>query len=479
MSAYALQGSFLFLPPSASTTIDLPKTNITTTTKSTNSTNSTTWNDSHIHKSKSDSALPNSISTTITTNDGEPTDDNGCWYSKNGLFISIKTATIDPIRLIQFIGARSRASRTPMQQNNNHNNNNNNSLVSSSSNTNNGSLRHRFNTLSNTLTGGRAGAASVSSASSSTAADCDESWSEYDEMPTHTPNSTGQHRSSYSSSSSSDSSPSSVVVTDHRRNNNRTNQTEGLHVSNEPTDTHHHHHHQENFHDGDNGPITPPSTPLQTPGIIHNKAKTNRSSNTTTKNHDDNALRFNIGITFNGRKYTATRALPSFVKLRQDLMQEISKQGTNTDSTAIPSNQHHNRNHYTHHTTTTTTTPTTNDNDDDYDEDFLIPDLPFGNKHRSSSSNKDGILDELVAFAGRGFSRLEAALCSYCPEMEKWLRAVAVIVPMSPSLANFLWEPIEGDVRGENCFLNSRSSSSSNGNGNGNGRGQGRSPSGG
>jgi len=500
MSAYALQGSFLFLPPSASTTIDLPKTHTTT---STTTTSTTSWNDSHIHKSKSDSALPDNITTTTTNtnttsilttnnNDGKPTDDNGCWYSKNGLLISIKTATIDPIRLIQFIGARSRG-RTPMQHNKNHNNNNNhntnnNNLHSSSSNTNNGSLRHRFNTLSNTLTGGRA-RVGVNTNTSSTTADCDESWSEYDEAPTQTPNSNSQHRPSYCGSSSCDLSQSSAVVTDHRRNDNR----RGLHVSDEPTDTHDYDeatntHHQEDFHDGDNGPITPPPTPLllQPPGIIgHNKTKATRSSKTTTnKNHDDNALRFNIGVTFNGRKYTATRALPTFVKLRQDLMQEISKESNNTDSTSIPSNHHHhhNRNHYNHHTTTTTTPTTNDDNNNDNDEDFLIPDLPFGNKHRSSSSNEDGILDELVAFAGRGFSRLQAALCSYCPEMEKWLRAVAVIVPMSPSLANFLWEPIEGDVvrEGENCFLNisrSSNSSSSSSNGNGNGREQGRPPS--
>lgn len=31
--------------------------------------------------------------------------------------------------------------------------------------------------------------------------------------------------------------------------------------------------------------------------------------------------------------------------------------------------------------------------------------------------------------------------------MEEWLRAVAVLVPKSPSLANFLWEPL-GDRAG-------------------------------
>eukprot|EP00560_Eucampia_antarctica_P002786 CAMPEP_0197838318 /NCGR_PEP_ID=MMETSP1437-20131217/35726_1 /TAXON_ID=49252 ORGANISM="Eucampia antarctica, Strain CCMP1452" /NCGR_SAMPLE_ID=MMETSP1437 /ASSEMBLY_ACC=CAM_ASM_001096 /LENGTH=98 /DNA_ID=CAMNT_0043446141 /DNA_START=50 /DNA_END=346 /DNA_ORIENTATION=+ len=44
--------------------------------------------------------------------------------------------------------------------------------------------------------------------------------------------------------------------------------------------------------------------------------------------------------------------------------------------------------------------------------------------------------------AGRGFSKLHAACSSYCPAFESWLRHVADLVPGSPTLCQFLWEPV-------------------------------------
>lgn len=388
MSAYASQGSFLFLPPSASSVESPVK-------------ESHGRYGSPIHKSKSDSTLQNSsVSPTYDEND------NDNWYSKSCLLLSIKSATIDPIRLIQFIGARKgKATIEEGRQN---------------TTAPNSGLRHRLDVLSNSLP---IGGANICENSLTT--DCDEIWGEYDERPSVSP--TRKPRSHYFNPPSSDISSSASPV--HETDGYPNKRNIGTHASDTSIDddatTCH-----ASLYDGDGGPITPPSPQ-------RSKLVTGKSS--TTKNQDEGALQFKIGVNINGRKYTATRALPSFVKLRQDLMQEMSTDKMDT--------WQHVHNHQ--------------------DTDLLIiPNLPIGNDPSYSSS--ESILDHLegraravVGFAGRGFSRLQAALCSYCPEMEKWLRAVVMIVPASPSLANFLWEPVEGDARMKDCVLNRRQSQSS------------------
>jgi len=408
MSAYASQGSFLFLPPSTSTLESLPiKENHN-------------WNDPPIHKSKSDSTLQNSnnnFNNDNAKNNGNNNninnkDDNEYWYSKNCLLLSIKSATIDPIRLIQFIGARKGKNMIEEESHN--------------SKTTNRGLRHRLNALSNSLPIPAHSGTNTNIGDHSLSPDCDESWGEYDERPPLSP--VRQPRPPYFDSSPSQiSSSASSFHRIHTYPKKRSIETHDSDTTTEDDITSHH----ASVYDRDEGPITPPSP---------QRIKLMSSKSSTTKNHDDDALQFKIGVNINGRKYTATRALPSFVKLRQDLMQEIS------------SSKMEARHHFHHH----------------IDNDSLIPNLPIGNDRSYSSS--EGIFDDLeararavVGFAGRGFSRLQAAICSYCPEMEKWLRAVAIIFPASPSLANFLWEPVEGDVRMEDCVLNRRRERSSGG----------------
>jgi len=94
------------------------------------------------------------------------------------------------------------------------------------------------------------------------------------------------------------------------------------------------------------------------------------------------ALGFELSISFNGRKYTALRSLPSFEELRKDLLEEV---------------------------------------------DADIPELCF---------------DESVQ--GHSFSFLQGILQSYIPAVERWLREVTqrVSPTVSPSLRSFLWEPV-------------------------------------
>lgn len=98
------------------------------------------------------------------------------------------------------------------------------------------------------------------------------------------------------------------------------------------------------------------------------------------------ALKFELSISFNGRKYTALRSVPSFEELRRDLLEEV------VDAVDIP-------------------------------------ELPF---------------DEEPVVQGHSFSFLQGILQSYIPVVEGWLREVTkrVSPAASPSLRSFLWEPM-------------------------------------
>ena len=98
------------------------------------------------------------------------------------------------------------------------------------------------------------------------------------------------------------------------------------------------------------------------------------------------ALKFELSISFNGRKYTALRSLPSFEALRRDLLEEVNED---------------------------------------------IPELRF---------------EESVQ--GYSFSFLQNIVQSYVPTVERWLREVTkrVSPTASPSLRSFLWEPVSTPV---------------------------------
>jgi len=178
------------------------------------------------------------------------------------------------------------------------------------------------------------------------------------------------------------------------------------------------------------------------------------SSNTPEEagTNNDEAIQFTLSIDLNGRKYTATRALPSFVKLRNDLLRELScdssrgikLQMRRLKRTRIVDSQY--QIDASEDCDTKKSTPEVGDRMNNNTPQSLIPELPIGNSNgRSLEDHLESGSMSIVGFAGRGFTRLQATLCSYCPAMENWLRVVTDLVPFSPSLQNFLWEPIVVD----------------------------------
>lgn len=158
-----------------------------------------------------------------------------------------------------------------------------------------------------------------------------------------------------------------------------------------------------------------------------------------TSPHDD-AIEFELSISFNGRKYTATRTMQCILQLRDDLIREmntrkrwlqIRKAYGNTDN---PDNEFVPTSRQGVHFEDSPNTSGIVD-DDGGDEDIQIPELPplAGNDPATRGAG----------FVGRGFTMLHAMATSYIPTMERWLRNVLAIVPQdSECLTNFLWEPI-------------------------------------
>lgn len=129
--------------------------------------------------------------------------------------------------------------------------------------------------------------------------------------------------------------------------------------------------------------------------------------------HED-AIEFELSISFNGRKYTAMRSMQCIVQLRYDLISEMNfrKQWLHTRR------QH------------------SQDAKDEDGDTIQIPEIPPMAGEEGSGG-----------FVGRGFTMLHAVLSSYCPAMERWLLSVAKIVPLdSESLSNFLWEPLSKEA---------------------------------
>jgi hypothetical protein len=134
-------------------------------------------------------------------------------------------------------------------------------------------------------------------------------------------------------------------------------------------------------------------------------------------------MQFELSISFNGRKYTAMRTLPSLLQLRRDLMEEVENRQRIFQSAGFKPPRHPARLHSDY------------DDDDEscQEQDVCIPELPR-------------LAEDCpwTAQASRGFSMLQGVLSSYAPTLEGWLRNVTKLVPPndSPSWANFLWEPV-------------------------------------
>jgi hypothetical protein len=161
------------------------------------------------------------------------------------------------------------------------------------------------------------------------------------------------------------------------------------------------------------------------------------------KDHDPHkeAMEFELDISFNGRTYTATRTLPRIMQLRKDLISEIKnrrqllrvrrlrwmKRGECTEKEVEDHDDEG-------------TVQTVDEEDDASHFDVQIPELPdyLEVDERSQGGG---------SFAGRGFTLLHGLMRSYCPAIEGWLRSVTDLISPtdSPSLTNFLWEPVSSD----------------------------------
>ncbi|KAL7511548.1 hypothetical protein ACHAXN_009663 [Cyclotella atomus] len=130
----------------------------------------------------------------------------------------------------------------------------------------------------------------------------------------------------------------------------------------------------------------------------------NDEQSISSKSQDEDAIQFELFINFHGREYRAFRAFSTFVQLRNDLLRDRS----------VPST-------------------------------VSIPELPSLNEHHENSSTRG-----FHALARSGFAMLQATAKMYCPVMELWLRSVVEVVPSSPILNKFLWEPLASSTAGWN-----------------------------
>jgi len=157
----------------------------------------------------------------------------------------------------------------------------------------------------------------------------------------------------------------------------------------------------------------------------------NVSTGPTGSRHDE-AIEFELSISFNGRKYTATRTLQCIMQLRDDLICEMDARRQ----------WRHLRQAASHAFASSARKSEGNDyqanSSADQDIDIEIPEIPpmAGNESNGNSG-----------FVGRGFTMLHAMATSYVPVMERWLRNVMAIVPQdSECLTNFLWEPLSNEA---------------------------------
>ena len=170
------------------------------------------------------------------------------------------------------------------------------------------------------------------------------------------------------------------------------------------------------------------------------------SHNIDSSNPQEDAIEFNLSIAFNGRKYTATRALQSFVKLRKDLLVEYSKTRSNKKR-HIGGQFHHGRSRPTfskEHSLDTTPGLTEvyhQEEEEEAEEELIIPELPIGSSNKGQGLEHGAM--NMMGMVGNGFRGLQEAVFAYAPPMESWIRTVAALVPTSQALANFLWEPID------------------------------------
>jgi hypothetical protein len=130
------------------------------------------------------------------------------------------------------------------------------------------------------------------------------------------------------------------------------------------------------------------------------------------------SIAFELSISFNGRKYNATRTLQCIMELRDDLVLEMNgrRQWLQAASGAFSTAEKKPVDH------------------DSSNSNIQIPEIPPMSGDDSNGGS---------GFVGRGFTMLHAMATQYVPVMERWLRNVMDVVPQdSECLTNFLWEPL-------------------------------------
>jgi len=165
------------------------------------------------------------------------------------------------------------------------------------------------------------------------------------------------------------------------------------------------------------------------------------SDKSSPDNGDDpSAIEFELSITFQGRKYNATRAFPTFVKLREDLQKEMNSNNdrqnrsrrncssvSRSKSPSLKSEGSDN----------CTDTAAAHNVEKDDEGSVSVPELP---RVSPESLGHGGYA--LSGVARSGFALLQATAQHYCPEMENWLASVVQAFPCSQVLSSFLWEPL-------------------------------------
>ena len=148
--------------------------------------------------------------------------------------------------------------------------------------------------------------------------------------------------------------------------------------------------------------------------------------------HED-AINFEISVSFNGREYTASRSLPRILQFRLDLLEEFRAR-------RMWRERRRKRNKSKRRSSQPPDMKKVYDlSDDEGDED-----------DESSQDDKD--IPELPrlsedAAGNSGFTMLNALLRAYNPALERWFHNIIDIVPHdSQCLTQFLWEPLHGQV---------------------------------
>ena len=188
-----------------------------------------------------------------------------------------------------------------------------------------------------------------------------------------------------------------------------------------------------------------------------NTINTNSNSKNKNKSPQNEAIEFELSISFNGRKYTAKRTMQCIMQLRDDLIREmkhrrqwLTQEGRGLSSSHSPPTTSLHLHRYDS-SGNGNIAPTFCDPKSTISNSNVvqIPEIPpLTGHHHHGDEDRGGDDDDTHGFVGRGFTMLHAMVTSYVPVMERWLKNVMVIVPPEDSecLKNFLWEPTTNDT---------------------------------